>query len=1168
MKLLSLELLKFGPFTGRCLDFSSRMERLHIIFGPNEAGKSTALRAVSGLLFGIPERTPDDHVHSPQELRIGASILSESGEALTVRRRKGRKNTLLDKEEQPIPEERLTRFFPGLSQELFHNLFGLSHDRLSQGGEDLLRGKGSLGQSLFGAGIGLGSLHRLLSNLDGAADKLFTPQGSKRPLNEAINEFTAWRKKSREAAVRPKEWADIAEELEGLRGTLRQADNERKRLQQSMDQLQRIKRTQPILKRRQELLSALQELRNVPRLPVDAAQQRQAAARTIEDGQKALAKLDEEHERNEQELRELFVPKEILQHKDDIEALAEQAPVIKEDLRTRSSLEHSEERLEQEAHGLLQEFGLPGSDLSRIDGFRLSSAAQSRIRKLSNEASGIEAELHNAQGNLDQVERRIVRLERSLEELGPHRDAGPLNRSIKRARQHGDLEAALQAAARRKEHSEQRITLQLRSLELSGSSFASLRSLPLPGDKTIARFIERVEAIAARQAELRRKREELEQELLEVRDRLERLQQEERIPSEDELTLARQGRDGLWEEIKQAWLEGSNPQEQSREETARKLEEAIRTADEISDELRLKARAVAEYVQLTLRSDTIRQRIEQQRAKQRETEEHERSLDAEWREAWAKAGMSPLSPREMADWKARFDHLLEALDAWEQAGAEEQQLRQHIQEMKSTLLSRLQELSPPEVSERDSLQEILDSAESVAEEISRRESSRQSLQKQLEEARLERQEEAGLVRDKKRAYEEWRAQWEEAVSVLDLGGEAGPEEASAKLDTLDKLLKKREELMQTKNRLKEIEAKEALFAKEAEGLAARSAPDLQGLPPLEAVAELKKRCDEAASNKSLSQKLRQRQAEIEAQREERRQEVAEARRHLDGLCQAAGCSRLEDLPLLEEQSERKRALEQELSTLEASLGQEGLELDALNEEAAAYHPDELQPALTEAGERLEELETERERLKDRIKELEQRQRDMEGAGRAAEAEAEAQSALARIDRLVREYARSKMAEVLLQQHMERYRREHQGPILQRAGEIFRDITLGSFHRLLPGFDKNDEMVIMAERPNGQVVAVEGMSDGTRDQLYLSLRLASLEQHLSVNEPLPLIADDLLIRFDDERSKAALRVLAQTAQATQVLFFTHHAKLLELARNALQQSAWLEHVLEAAPPSPQ
>jgi uncharacterized protein YhaN len=73
-----------------------------------------------------------------------------------------------------------------------------------------------------------------------------------------------------------------------------------------------------------------------------------------------------------------------------------------------------------------------------------------------------------------------------------------------------------------------------------------------------------------------------------------------------------------------------------------------------------------------------------------------------------------------------------------------------------------------------------------------------------------------------------------------------------------------------------------------------------------------------------------------------------------------------------------------------------------------------------------------------------------------------------------------------------------------------------------------------------------MSDGTRDQLYLSLRLATLEQHLSRGEPMPFVVDDILIGFDDNRTKVCLAVLAELAVRTQVLLFTHHRRVLELA----------------------
>ena len=50
--------------------------------------------------------------------------------------------------------------------------------------------------------------------------------------------------------------------------------------------------------------------------------------------------------------------------------------------------------------------------------------------------------------------------------------------------------------------------------------------------------------------------------------------------------------------------------------------------------------------------------------------------------------------------------------------------------------------------------------------------------------------------------------------------------------------------------------------------------------------------------------------------------------------------------------------------------------------------------------------------------------------------------------------------------------------------------------------------------------------------------------------MPFIADDLFIHFDDKRAAAGFRVLGELAKKTQVLFFTHHEHLLEVAREAL------------------
>ena len=74
--------------------------------------------------------------------------------------------------------------------------------------------------------------------------------------------------------------------------------------------------------------------------------------------------------------------------------------------------------------------------------------------------------------------------------------------------------------------------------------------------------------------------------------------------------------------------------------------------------------------------------------------------------------------------------------------------------------------------------------------------------------------------------------------------------------------------------------------------------------------------------------------------------------------------------------------------------------------------------------------------------------------------------------------------------------------------------------------------------------MEGLSEGARDQLFLSLRLALLERR--AGEPLPFIGDDLLASFDDERTRRTLDLLAEFGARRQTILFTHHARVAEIA----------------------
>ena len=106
------------------------------------------------------------------------------------------------------------------------------------------------------------------------------------------------------------------------------------------------------------------------------------------------------------------------------------------------------------------------------------------------------------------------------------------------------------------------------------------------------------------------------------------------------------------------------------------------------------------------------------------------------------------------------------------------------------------------------------------------------------------------------------------------------------------------------------------------------------------------------------------------------------------------------------------------------------------------------------------------------------------------------------------------------------------------------------------------MLVGARAGGKEIVGVEGMSDGTTDQLYLAIRLASLEAYMERNEAMPFIVDDILIKFDDERAAAALQVLAELSRWTQVIFFTHHMRLVELAEAHVNKEVLFKHFLHA------
>ena len=137
----------------------------------------------------------------------------------------------------------------------------------------------------------------------------------------------------------------------------------------------------------------------------------------------------------------------------------------------------------------------------------------------------------------------------------------------------------------------------------------------------------------------------------------------------------------------------------------------------------------------------------------------------------------------------------------------------------------------------------------------------------------------------------------------------------------------------------------------------------------------------------------------------------------------------------------------------------------------------------------------------------------------------------RIRRLEDTYAAVTLGLETLGQARRELQRRFAPRIAGRATGILSRLTRGRYDRL--SF-REDFSLLAGAREETALQSTLWRSDGTADQLYLALRLAVAEELMP---HAPLVLDDALVRFDDDRLKAAVEVLKDMAKEKQVILFT-------------------------------
>ena len=271
MKIKKFVLERFGHFTDQGFDFDGGMG-LHVLYGPNEAGKSTVLHGLRDALFGIDPRSPYNFLHDYGDMRLLAEVENAAGKAVAFRRRKGNKNTLLDLDGAVLPDTTLVAFLGPIDRHFFTRMFGLDHTELRRGGKALVDSGGDAADSLFGAASGLSSVLSISGDLKESSDALFTARKSQtKPFYQALDRFREAQRDLRKSTVTPAEWKDLQEETKHVMEKRKRLAEEIKAQRAEETRANRSLRVRPHVSKILELRQKIEELGDVPGLASSAS---------------------------------------------------------------------------------------------------------------------------------------------------------------------------------------------------------------------------------------------------------------------------------------------------------------------------------------------------------------------------------------------------------------------------------------------------------------------------------------------------------------------------------------------------------------------------------------------------------------------------------------------------------------------------------------------------------------------------------------------------------------------------------------------------------------------------------------------------------------------------------------------------------------------------------
>jgi len=1170
MRIDRLDLLAFGRFSNQTLTLSQGHFGLHLIYGDNEAGKSTSLRALTALLFGIHPRTTDNFLHTYDQLRIGGKLKLASGSELEFIRRKGSKDTIQEFDTQtPLDDSVLLPFLPGgMDEKLFTTLYGIDYAKLVAGGQELLSQSGDLGQALFSAAVGTAEPRALMAKLKNEAGDLFKPRGKKMLLNQAHDKFKEAMARIKATSLLVDNWNQLNKDLEEALIKIKEVDEEIEIQSRAKSRLDRLNRVKGVLAERRLALSQLAEIEDVLLLPEDFEEQRKTASDNYRNAGEEKERAETRLARLKDEACSLNVRKELLENERAISNIFKKLGAYEKAIEDGPGQDGKRRLLRNEASELLQ---------SIRPELKLDEAQQ--LRPLLNQKKWV-SELAKKFGLLAQkketVELKMKGLSEELEQLKNERNQQPppledlaeLKAAIATARKPGDLEKRLIDSQEQLHRSKANLDDELARLGKYAGTVEALAKMAMPLAETLDLLEKELDELSDQDRNIRRRQRELQVQKKGFEGELKALLANNIVPTLAELNESREHRNQIWITLKAIYIEKNTenlPVSDFPPETdlPTHYEKKVQTADLVSDQLRQSADKVVKRADLETKIEQLHQRsedlINDADAVKASLQAHRKN----WAAVWSPLGIDPGTPREMKQWLLRVEKFRENAQSLLTITSEEQNLAAEYQKLKQVMALQIGAFNSSTDLQGKSLEAMILLCEQRVEQEEKAAARKGELERLVRDTRIREGKSADELNAVQKEQSNWFEEWSQAIDGMAMNAKDHPEKAMVTFEQLGVFFERFDKSEELRRRIYGIDQVKKEFEKEVFDFA-----DSIGFPREDndagtLAALLNRDLNEAREARASSKKIQAQHKEVEADIADATIRIRTSEEQLSSLMEEAGVKHRNDLVLAGENSSKKREIQQKLTGFEQELARngDGLSIEALEQEASGVEVDSIESSLAKISDDLKDLNAKRDALRDERQTHQNRIDAQDGKAVAAKASEEAEQHLADMASGVEKYLHLQIASLLLEQRIEDYRKKNQAPALARASELFAQLTLGSFAGLRDEIGEGGKPTLFGVRGDNKEVPVEGMSEGSRDQLYLSLRLATLEQHLEKSkEPIPFIVDDILIGFDDDRTKVCIEVLADLAAKTQVLLFTHHRRVLEIGNTLKAEKEIFIHEL--------